>query len=339
MSVFLEEKHIEELQNHWFSSGHSQTNPKDYDDIDEYDESIKLSNKVSKRKDDLVGLLRIIYDYLKIHPEPFKSGKQQNHLAFYKYLRNCIISNFPFKEFSQIDFDNIIDAEFSAWLKDVQIEKEARVSWLQPHIKYNKSDELGTITDYRYKWFLLLAKLCNYIDELQVRDYHNNEVLIQKIGKFKASTKALNGLVYGEKHILSAFLGQHILRQFPFKDYTGFKSEKFKKEEKKTYEHYTPMSFFRDLIWTKEFGQDYLFNKNSSPYSVEQWLSILWHNYRTIYIHDSENNDLNEKQKSRRKYNAYADPDINICVLKEQEQLWNELFSIENLKKVSIKNR
>jgi hypothetical protein len=62
-------------------------------------------------------------------------------------------------------------------------------------------------------------------------------------------------MIYGEKHALSAFLGQHIIRHFPFKEEIKFESVAAKKQDKKDkfiYKHWTPISFFRDLIWLNQ---------------------------------------------------------------------------------------
>lgn len=320
---------VMDLQNFWFKSNHPQTNPKGYSSLPDVELVNFDLSKLNSRKKDLIELLGIIYNYQIFQPDYFKSDKEDFN-AFYKYLKRDLIGSYPFKEFTTQAFDTLPDEDFSKWLKNVLDTTNNRVKWTSVLIDYSRSEEKETILKHKYHRFLLLAEICHHLDKIQVRDYQQAKIKIDLKGKLMGE---LDALVYGHKHSLSAYLGQHILRNFPFKDYLNFHSESWLINKKGVYEHYTPMSFFRDLIWVKyidRLDQKLLFDyedSNYRAYTIEEWLSILWNRYRTIFISRIEDKNLNKKQKSRREPDAYCKLGIKVNNL----ELWEELHKIEHL--------
>jgi hypothetical protein len=96
------------------------------------------------------------------------------------------------------------------------------------------------------------------------------------------------------------------------------------KPKKKVYEHWTPISFFRDLIWIEQpdTGKPKLF-------SPEEWFKILKYSFRTIVISKDEDNKLNQnKYKSKRPFSAYNHEKVNIQVCEKDKSDWERLHRI-----------
>lgn len=326
---------IHQINQCWFESKHSKTNPKGFNVSDDESEENAL-----QRKKDLVQLLTIIYNY--IHEpdniEYFKNLKDDSLDAFNKYVKTRVIDYYPYeKEVLSLDYiiDNVKKSEFKIWLLNLFTISSKQVSW-QPKYDMNglnvKSDQ---ILKFRFKRFQLLSKICAFLDELQTNDFLKNKIkiiVVKEKGKV-IITGNRNNLVYGHKHILSAYLGQHIVRMFPFKDFNYFKSTALVENPafESVYEHFTPMSFFRDIIWVKpQSTADILFDNNSKPYNQHQWLSILWYTFRTIHITaEQDKKYLNKGYKSRRLFNCYDTLGIEI----NNRTLWDDYHSLESLKK------
>lgn len=326
-SLLKNESEIDDIQTRWKNSKHPINNPKGYDKPDKLTNPNILDPEYqTARLLHLDQLTKIIIDDLKLRPEYYESGKLSNHDAIKKYISKCVERAFPYPQ----------DRE--------TVEIKNRASWVKPTRGYpkitNDSNNYSEFCEIRFNKLLSLARVCNFIDQIQVEDYKKNEIVIDLEGRFSGKT---NALIYGKKHSLSAYLGQWIIRLFPFKDYYGFVSEKHGEPKLKgseaVYEHFTPMSFFRDLIWFKMGEKDeHIFhytNEEHKAYTVEEWLSFLWYCYRTVRILNTEDDKLTEDgQKSRRGPGdiVYNKPEINIKIHSSMDKAWNEVHKIERLR-------
>lgn len=346
LNQLLSEEQIDSIQNLWFNSSHPKNNPAGYYDASKHNENINNDYLQDERIKDLIKLLKTIYTSLcndsKI--DFYLSGKSESIIAFEKYISNEIVANFPFISSNTIDVESHLCNEektFSEWVRKKLLTNDKRVQWIPPKIEYptleNKSttELLIKFCRIRYERLLPLARVCYLIDCFQFEDYKNNMIKIDNKGNFHGN---VSGLKYGDKHILSAYLGQFIIRKFPFKDYNKFRSQKWTREGKSIYEHFTPISFFRDIIWVKsssnneEFLFDYKSN-NHRVYNIEEWLSILWYRYRTIYIHEEEDKLLNKKNKTKRP--GGEEGYTNIQIHDSMNQIWKQIHSIDMLKTVA----
>lgn len=327
----MKESEMDDIQKRWKASQHPINNPKGYGYPDILTNPNILDQEFkTARLLDLEKLIQIIYDDLKSRSEYYESGKKSNHDAFIKYVNKCVMLPFPYPQ----------DKEAA------EVIKVTRVQWVQSQRSYsiitNNSNNYTEFCELRFNKLLPLAKICNFIDQIQVDDYRKNKITIDLIGDLNGN---INRLVYGKKHALSAYLGQWIIRLFPFKDYTGFVSEKHdvqKRSDKETiYEHFTPMTFFRDLIWFKGKSDDqYIFdwkNLEHRAYNVEEWLSILWYRYRTVSILKCEDKELTDKgEKSRRSEGDIAYDKAGIKIHSSMSSAWDEVHKIERLKKIIL---
>lgn len=270
-----------------------------------------------------------------------------NNEGFFKYILYDLINSFPFNGYSREIIQHISNPSLKDWVEEVFRMNERKVNWIPAKIEYPKlftidPEGLDKLLQIRFDRFLLLAQLCQKIDSIQYEDYLRNQIIINSKGDFISGNT--DGLVYGDKHGLSAYLGQYIVRKFPFKDITEFHSTGWKKGEKMVYEHFTPMSFFRDLIWvknlTKEISEGHVFHfeeKFSLPLPLGHWLSILWHLYRTIKISHSENLKLDKNGfRMRRPYNAYDESKITLP--DSLKSSWEWVHSINSLKALWDRN-
>jgi len=340
---------IELIQTNWWNSPHSKTNPKGYYVTPNYQNVADKKYALEKRILDLISLIEIIYEWNQKKPDYFISGQKMNNDGLFKYILNNIIKAFPFNGYSREIIEHISNPSLKDWAEEIFRMHDRKVNWIPVKIEYPKlltidSEDLNKLMQIRFDRFHLLSQLCHQIDSFQYEDYLRNQIVINSKGKFINGN--LDGLVYGYKHGLSAFLGQYIIRKFPFKDITEFHSAGWEKG-KEVYEHFTPMSFFRDLIWvknlTKENSEAYVFHfeeKFSSPLPLENWLSILWHLYRTIKISDSENKRLDKKgYRMRRPYNAYVESEIEITLPDSLKTSWESIHSVNLLETLWDKNK
>jgi len=320
----MKEKEIIELNEFWYKSEHPQINPKYYNRIEKYENTKFMELKTNERLNHLFELLKLIHNYI---------YDAKNLDSINKYILKRVIKYYPFVTLNEKHINKEIkDLEFKAWLISLFKLEEKSVSW-HPKIDMNLDMSLEEKLKIRYRRFNLLGKICYFIDEKQTLDYINNNIIIDNNGDIISGFQ--EKLIYGNKHILSAYLGQHIVRMFPYKDFTNFKSIKYQESNgsKKVYEHFTPMSFFRDIIWVKKMQDScQLFNKNSVPFNDIEWLEILWYSYRTITITKGEDDNLNSnKYKSRRLFNTYENLDEKITI--NDLYNWKKFHSLDLLKK------
>lgn len=85
--------------------------------------------------------------------------------------------------------------------------------------------------------------------------------------------------------------------------------------DKLRYEHWTPISFFRDsFVIAKE--------ENLNP-SIEDFYDLLKNNYRVVWITKEEDAKLNIKNKTKRTINTYTELGIEIS----DKELWNDCYN------------
>jgi hypothetical protein len=338
---------IDKIQDDWKNLNKLPiNNPRGYADPKKHHDSVHDPEKQQIRLNDLKGLLKIFYTEICDKRIYYVSGKNDTTQAFEKYIFKTVIRNFPFfskdKAHSPKCFLEEGNTPFNEWILQI-FNGINRVQWT-PKIDYPSIENIQSkeatlaVCELRLIRFSLLAKICYFIDVIQVEDYRRNEIHIKNDGKFEGN---FDNLAYGDKHALSAYLGHWIIRHFPFKDFKGFCSKKYN-GTMSIYEHYTPMSFFRDLIWVKEQQNEDVFNYksvHSRPFSTTEWLSILWYRYRTISITKNEDDSLStNKEKSRRSAGNLAYKDAGIELNEAQERLWQDLHSLEMLSSVLKSN-
>jgi len=371
MSDFFTENEIKLIYNNWAQSKHSINNPEgswlkvDYD----------TEEKKELRRQDLIALLRIIHeDFIK--DQSLFISKNQLPNAFFKYVRTRIIDSFPYQCFNPLqnkdcdilDFQNgycqsllidkVEESEFKEWLNKYIFQNQNKISNKADQALDFMSDEkeIQSRLKLRYKRLKNLARIAHFIDSIQYRDYKQAGVVFEAGDKIQLKRNGSENLIYGHKHSLSAYLGQHIVRCYIFKDLEFFESKKVQKNKefdkkhkiKPFYEHWTPMSFFRDLIWVKPLSNngEVKYGIEGNIYSENQWLSLFWHCYRTINIHISENVMLDGAGfRARRPYNVYSLLDNfkskkseikleNIEIAENQEGYWKISHCIEKLKEI-----
>ncbi len=321
---FLTETEIKKLQDDWSESDIplNNTNYKQF--------TIETSTKEQQvfRAEALKTLIAVIaadfeekkYNDYKL----FRSGKNNDLNTYFKYLKTDLLANFPFTKIDAPITKKCKETWPEWWRNFEAVDESKRNNWFKPTLAYTEENMLRV----RYLRLRSLAKIAHTIDVIQNQDLKNHGLSIDKSGKICES----NSLAFGTKKALSAYLGQWIIRKFPFKDYPFYSSKLVEqKQQKIIYEHYTPMSFFRDLIWAKDFeNKKFVFSENTKVFSVEEWLSIFWHCYRTVYISKNEDDNLTEKGwRSRRPYNAYTNEQNQIIV--KNETLWGRMHAIAEL--------
>jgi len=139
---------------------------------------------------------------------------------------------------------------------------------------------------------------------IQKRLEHLAEVLCVLYKLYKQ-----NELLYGDQFL--AFVGDKVVRGWPRKDFP-FQSQAAStaSKEKLHCEHWTPISFFRDLF-------------NENDLTKDDFYEALLKYYRVVWITKDENTCLNnEGFKTTRPINAYSHCKIVIS----DSELWKKLY-------------
>ena len=324
---FLTEAEIKNLQNAWSTSGIPINNPKGYYDLP----TTSTNEQRSFREMSLETLIAVIaadFEEAKYNDyKLFRSGANNDLNTYFKYLKKDLLANFPFTKIDALSARKCKETWPEWWRHFEAVDENKRNNWTNPTLTYIEENMLQV----RYLRLRSLAKIAHTIDVIQNQDLKNYGLRIDKSGKICES----NSLAFGTKKALSAYLGQWIIRKFPFKDYPFYSSKIVEqKHQDIIYEHYTPMSFFRDLIWAKDFTDEgFVFSENTKVFSVEEWLSIFWHCYRTVYILKEEDDKLTEQRyRSRRPYNAYTTKQTKIIV--QNKPLWEKMHAIAELQEI-----
>ena len=296
----------------WFGKKHKTNNPRRYVLEPDYKDDKIKEEYLKIRKADLNRLLELIYENFIAHGNKLDLNPVEQK-RFKRYIYTEIICNFPYKCFKDSNKEHLQSEKklhgFDAWIDEILTYKtETKIG---RNIYTNDKDLMETRRDIVLRHFV--AEVAHFINKLQVYD------LAENINKPEY-------LVYGKKHALSAFLGQHIIRMFPFKEEIKFRSQSVIKDKPESivYEHWTPISFFRDLIWIEQpdTGKPKLF-------TPEEWFKILKYSYRTVLISKEEDNKLNQnKFKSKRPFSAYNHENVNIQVCEEDKPDWERLHRI-----------
>jgi len=177
-----------------------------------------------------------------------------------------------------------------------------------------------------------------YIKDEEVESYKKRILYVKKkmehLAEILEHLKNIyenNKKLYDDKFL--EFVGYYVIRNWPDKDFPFF-SEKAKNElgvdkyevgligmtrhelskkfgnkmKKLTYEHWTPLSFFRDLFDKEE------------KLTKKDFYEILLDCYRVVYITKEEDLKLNTRYKSSRPINAYEELNIKI----DDIELWKK---------------
>jgi hypothetical protein len=117
--------------------------------------------------------------------------------------------------------------------------------------------------------------------------------------------------LYGEDFL--AFVGDKIVRHWPYKNFTFTSSQLYNSSEeeiKVTLEHWTPISFFRDLLTLPDMTE-------------QDFYDALLYFYRVVIITKDEDFRLNQKYKTTRPFDAYDGVNIQI----QESGLWKEIYN------------
>lgn len=296
----------------WFGKKHKSNNPRGYVLEPDYKHDNIKEKYLKIRRGDLNRLLELIYENYIAHRDKLDLNPVEQK-RFQRYIYTEVIYNFPYKCFKDSNKEHLQSEKkllgFNEWIEDILTYKT------ETKTGNNKYTDNKVLLETRRDVILrhFVAEIAHFINKLQVYD------LAENINKPE-------DLVYGKKHALSAFLGQHIIRMFPFKEEIKFQSQSVfnTKPKKKVYEHWTPISFFRDLIWIEQpkIGKPKLF-------TPEEWFKILKYSYRTVLISKEEDNKLNQnKFKSKRPFSAYNHEKVNIQVCEQDKPDWERLHRI-----------
>jgi len=321
----LSEQDIINLNNHWYlnehewlGKKHKANNPKNYVKEPEY----ATNEHRKQRLNDLNLLLELIYEkYLQTKDRLLDTKFTDIEFKrFQRYIYREIIFNFPYKCFQNFTIEDLNITKnlpgYTDWMETVlNFKSEGKTG----RNIYPKDNELlETRREIILQHFV--AEIAHFINKLQVDDI-----------EYRMKT---NKMIYGEKHALSAFLGQHIIRNFPFKEDIKFRSKYVVDNEPADVikEHWTPISFFRDLIWINQSNSN-----KPKLFMAEEWYKILKYSYRIIIIsggkdsenYKSEDMALNKaKFKSKRPFNAYNHEKVNIQVCEKDKSDWERLHRI-----------
>jgi hypothetical protein len=322
MNILCEQDVIN-LNNHWYlnehewlGKKHKTNNPSGYVLEPLYKDPTLTIKYRDIRLGHLNQLLQLIYENFIVHGDKLVLTPIE-HKRFHRYIYTEIIHNFPYKCFKDLKKEEICaeneQTDYDNWIEDILTYKTETKTGRN---KYNND-----ISFLKLRREIILqhfvSEIAHFINKLQVEDINNSLDSNMLVDNKK--------LVYGEKHALSAFLGQHIIRMFPFKEELKFRSIAAKalpKSGKCIYEHWTPISFFRDLIWINQPE-----TVKPKVFSSDEWYKILKYAYRTILITKDEDDKLNSnKFKSKRLFSTYKLNEINIEV--SDTSLWEELHRI-----------
>lgn len=184
---------------------------------------------------------------------------------------------------------------------------EYRLNWESKRLSISKRPESDTNSDKSRK----------NNDELK----SNIEIRLKDLSKVLSVLHEIyhqNKEYYGDAFL--AYVGDKVIRHYPWKDFPliseaaakelnikpddliGFSKEDIKISSKDVhYEHYTPISFFRDI-----FRDEFDLNADDFEYILNEY-------YKVVRITNEENDRLNlNKYKTTRPAEAYKDCGIKI---------------------------
>jgi len=298
------------LNSLWANSTHNINNPNGSW------KALSVEHELASRQNrivDLNQLLWIVYEHQSLWRGESWIDQKNTDAIFLKYCKQTLMRYYPFGFFDTNalilkDFEALSnDASYLNFIDSIINVKGTSCRGIKKELLLPSNQTIDGVAfkamcDKRADRILLLAKLCHKIDDIQCIDAKND------------------GANYGKRRALSAYLGQWIMRCFPIKDIV-YASENFARDgsAKNIYEHYTPMSFFRDLIWwhpTYESNNDKLV-----PFSEHDWFDIIQFAYRVVNLTVEENDKLDSNHfRSRRSFNTYQHDLIAIKI--HQLEAW-----------------
>ena len=221
---FFTEAKIKILQNAWHGSGISRNNPTGYYESPKAATNEQLCFREEALKT-LVGVIAADFEEAKYNDyKLFRSGTNNDLNTYFKYIKKDLLANFPFTKFDASIAKT--SKEMPDWWKQFEaVDENKRNNWTNPTLAYTEENMLKV----RYLRLRSLAKIAHTIDVIQNQDLKNHGVSIDKSGKICES----NSLAFGTKKALSAYLGQWIIRKFPFKDYPFYSSKLVEQKQQK----------------------------------------------------------------------------------------------------------
>lgn len=223
--------------------------------------------------------------------------------AFLRFVSTQII-----KEWLWID-DNLSNCEdkniildhkyFMEIFNDTEISSEEILSYL---VKFRK--RFGT----NWKKHLFHSQRLPIYQAQSIYDIKKSKHNLSIILSCLYSIYRENEILYGKKFL--AFVGNWVVRNWPRKDFP-FDSINYNPNDKSTYEHWTPISFFRDLFSLEVISQ-------------QDFFDALVYYYRIVKISKEENDLLdNSGFKTTRPFDTYDSLNIRI----KNRELWEEMYS------------
>ena len=283
------------------------------------------------RESHLNRILKVIYSQVSENQNLFlsRSSKHgQDSLDYFnKWVYNGLVSTFPYRKNDEVIYQKPISSDkgYNEWLNEVWKWKDnkTRVSkrYLTSH-RLNDMDEWNSDFEGCYNELKTRMKFLSEII-YTIHDFVSND-----------STTDNGEYIYGKNmNSIRGFLGQWIVRCYPLKDVV-FHSENWKSGESSVFEHWTPMSFFRDIIMftqTRESMKPLMEveNKDIRVLSQSDWYDILMFNFRIVHITKEEDENLSGKNGNDYKWKTYRPLngyDVIGIKIKEKE-MWDRLYS------------
>jgi hypothetical protein len=299
-------KQADEIRIHrkWLRNSQSSTLP------DRYVENPfrhNLSNNRKLRFKDLVRLLKIFYKIEQKYYQ-FLLNEDGDISTFQKYIVKEVIANYPFKCFNHhlysIPLSRAGDQNWQNWIKSLYKSAQSPKLSKQPLIKIISTMSFLERKKIRESRLKCLAEVLNCIYQL----FHKRLVITNINGR-----KHYNHPIYGDRLPMLAYVGQHIIRFFPFKDVPYWSKSAFASStgRKIVPEHWTPITFFRDIL--------ILDLPPNVKMNTRLWFKILKKYYRVVYITENEDSRLNSTKgphgvsyKTKRPASAYKNLIIRI---------------------------
>jgi len=279
------------------------------------------------RQSHLSRLLSAVYKHVTEHEYLFLTSSSINvdySLDYFnKWVFNGLVATFPYRTEGNIIYkkSSTTEKSYGKWLNEVWSWENNKKRVSRKHVK---SQRLNDITAWE-------SDFESCYTEFQLRMAFLAE-LIFLIHDFVANEGYYNSTsIYGKNmNSIRVFLGQWIVRCYPLKDVV-FHSDMWDGDKKSVFEHWTPMSFFRDIIMFTQtrneamplLGMDHF---KERILTQKDWFDILMYNYRIVLITKEEYDRLNrQKWKSYRPLNGYDDINVNIKI--REKELWEKLFT------------
>ncbi len=258
-----------------------------------------------------------------------------SHQGYWKYIRNTVINNYPYKCFGDFNDENestsiknnfsssapnirkliqatgMNESRWNEWIAAVfsATKRTSRIAKLPLDLSCS-----STTIAIRSKRIFDLASVMHFLSKAYRK--HDGPKINGNVNKPSNSA-------YGNKYAMCGFMGNEVIRKYPYKDVIGFMSVQQKLCADKQgghqclsrYEHWTPTGIFAKTIAIEQL----------SVMDLGDWFKFLYQFYRTVRITIEEDSKL---EKSLRPINQYQDKEIGIEIAQLNE--WNKLHDVND---------